>query len=89
VAEPRAGLSPARNRGVSAAAGDIVAFLDDDEEPDTFWLAALARGFARGSGVGCVTGPILPAGLGTAAQQVLWSAAQQAWSNRRWPWQRA
>jgi O-antigen biosynthesis protein len=68
VAEPRAGLSPARNRGVSAAAEDIVAFLDDDEEPDIFWLAALAGGFARGSDVGCVTGPILPASLDTEAQ---------------------
>jgi O-antigen biosynthesis protein len=68
VAEPRAGLSRARNTGVSAAAGDVVAFLDDDEEPDVFWLAAVARGFARGSDVGCVTGPILPACLDTEAQ---------------------
>lgn len=68
VAEPRVGLSLARNRGVSAASGDIVAFLDDDEEPDVFWLAALAGGFARGSDVGCVTGLILPASLDTEAQ---------------------
>lgn len=68
VVEPRAGLSRARNTGVSAATGDLVAFLDDDEEPDVFWLAALARGFARGSDVGCVTGPILPASLDTEAQ---------------------
>lgn len=68
VAEPRVGLSRARNRGVSVAAGDVVAFLDDDEEPDVFWLAAIARGFARGSDVGCVTGLILPACLDTAAQ---------------------
>jgi O-antigen biosynthesis protein len=68
VVEPRIGLSRARNRGVSVAAGDVVAFLDDDEEPDVFWLAALARGFARGSDVGCVTGLILPACLDTAAQ---------------------
>jgi glycosyltransferase involved in cell wall biosynthesis len=68
IVEPRAGLSRARNKGVAAAAGDVVAFLDDDEEPDAFWLAALARGFARGSDVGCVTGPILPACLDTEAQ---------------------
>jgi glycosyltransferase involved in cell wall biosynthesis len=68
VVEPRIGLSRARNRGVSVAAGDVVAFLDDDEEPDAFWLAALGRGFARGSDVGCVTGLILPACLDTAAQ---------------------
>ncbi len=68
VVEPRVGLSRARNIGVSEATGDVVAFLDDDEEPDVFWLAALARGFARGSDVGCVTGPILPACLDTEAQ---------------------
>lgn len=68
VAEPRVGLSRARNRGASAASGDVVAFLDDDEEPDIFWLAALAGGFARGSDVGCVTGLILPASLDTEAQ---------------------
>jgi O-antigen biosynthesis protein len=70
VVEPRIGLSRARNRGVSVAAGDVVAFLDDDEEPDVYWLAALARGFARGGDVGCVTGLILPARLDTAAQVV-------------------
>ncbi len=68
VVEPRIGLSRARNTGVAAAAGDVVAFLDDDEEPDAFWLAALAGGFARGDDIGCVTGLILPACLDTAAQ---------------------
>jgi O-antigen biosynthesis protein len=68
VVEPRIGLSLARNRGISVTAGEVVAFLDDDEEPDVFWLAALARGFARSRKVGCVTGLILPACLDTAAQ---------------------
>jgi glycosyltransferase involved in cell wall biosynthesis len=68
VPEPRAGLSRARNTGVSAAKGDIIAFVDDDEEPDVFWLAALARGFARDSNVGSVTGLIVPARLDTEAQ---------------------
>jgi O-antigen biosynthesis protein len=68
IAEPRVGLSQARNTGVSVAAGDVVAFLDDDEEPDSFWLAALARGFARRRKIGCVTGLILAACLDTEAQ---------------------
>ena len=70
VHEPRAGLSRARNTGVSTASADIVAFVDDDEEPDVFWLVSLARGFARGSKVGCVTGLIAPARLDTEAQFV-------------------
>ena len=68
VAEPRGGLSWARNAGIKAAAGDIVAFLDDDEEPDPHWLAGLAGGFARGADIGCVTGVILPARLDTWVQ---------------------
>jgi GT2 family glycosyltransferase len=69
VAEPRAGLSWARNAGIAAAAGDIIAFLDDDEEPDRRWLAGIAGGFARGDDIGCVTGVILPARLDTQVQE--------------------
>jgi GT2 family glycosyltransferase len=69
VAEPRRGLSWARNAGSAAANGEIIAFLDDDEEPDARWLAGIAAGFTRGGDIGCVTGPILPARLDTPAQE--------------------
>ena len=69
VMEPKVGLSRARNTGVKASSGDIVAFLDDDEEPDKFWLAELARGFARGTNIGCVSGMIVPMRLETRAQE--------------------
>ena len=68
VVEPRVGLSWARNAGAAAAAGAIVAFLDDDEVPDRHWLAEIARGFAHADDIGCVTGMILPAQLDTPAQ---------------------
>jgi glycosyl transferase family 2 len=69
VLERRGGLSWARNAGIAAASGDIIAFLDDDEEPDGHWLAGLAAGFARGDDIGCVTGMILPARLDTPMQE--------------------
>ena len=68
VLEPRPGLSWARNAGCALADGDIVAFLDDDETPDEYWLAEIARGFAAAADIGCVTGSILPARLDTQAQ---------------------
>jgi GT2 family glycosyltransferase len=69
VVERRGGLSWARNAGTAAAAGDVLAFLDDDEEPDRHWLAGLAGGFARGPDIGCVTGMIAPARLDTPIQE--------------------
>jgi glycosyltransferase involved in cell wall biosynthesis len=41
VAEPRLGLSVARNRGLAEARGGVVAYLDDDAIPRSGWLAAL------------------------------------------------
>ncbi len=70
VAEPRPGLSHARNRGASAARGEIVAFTDDDVEIDVDWLACLVAGFDHPR-VACVTGLILPLELETGAQRLL------------------
>jgi glycosyltransferase involved in cell wall biosynthesis len=70
VREPRPGLSRARNAGIAASSGEIIAFFDDDGEPDRHWLAALACGFARGNDIGCVTGTVLPARLDTMAQEL-------------------
>ena len=39
------GLSSARNSGLNAATGEIVAYIDDDARPDPHWLTYLAHTF--------------------------------------------
>jgi glycosyltransferase involved in cell wall biosynthesis len=43
IREERLGLSHARERAFAEAAHELVAFLDDDNEPDPGWLASAAR----------------------------------------------
>jgi GT2 family glycosyltransferase len=50
------GLSHARNLGLKAATGEIVAYLDDDAFPDPHWLTYLAAAFMRSQHVG-IGGP--------------------------------
>lgn len=61
--EDRQGASHARNRGIQEAAGQILAFTDDDIRVDPEWLTALVGGFAAAPDVACVTGLVLPAAL--------------------------
>lgn len=53
------GLSAARNAGAEAAGGEILAYTDDDCEPDREWLARLERVFADGR-YAAAGGPNLP-----------------------------
>jgi len=47
VSEPRAGLSHARNTGMSVAQGEIILFTDDDVRPATDWLAKMVTPLAE------------------------------------------
>lgn len=69
VVEARPGVSWGRNRAISEAYGEIIAYADDDVVLDRGWLSAIARDFADPE-VGCVTGLIVPLELETRAQEL-------------------
>lgn len=54
--EPMPGLGFARNRALSAALGDVVAFLDDDAEAAPGWAAAMLAPFEEDRQVAAVAG---------------------------------
>lgn len=69
------GLSGARNTGIAAASGDIVAFLDDDAAAAPDWLAELAVGYAE------------PRVLGVGGQiDPRWAAPKPAWFPAEFYW---
>lgn len=67
IAEPRPGLSYARNAGFTAATGDILIAIDDDVVVPDDWLERLVAPFARPE-VMAVTGHVLPLELETESQ---------------------
>lgn len=47
VHEPEPGVANARNAALARARGELIAFLDDDEDAPEGWLAALLAGMAQ------------------------------------------
>jgi GT2 family glycosyltransferase len=80
LVEPIKGASRARNTGLAASTGRIVAFTDDDVEVDPSWGRALATTFASAADIGCVTSLICSARLDTPAERYF--DAKITWSDR-------
>jgi glycosyltransferase involved in cell wall biosynthesis len=59
VDEPTVGLSSARNAGITAGRGEIIAYIDDDAFPAAAWLSELAAAFDD-ERVVCAGGPVDP-----------------------------
>jgi glycosyltransferase involved in cell wall biosynthesis len=57
--EPQQGIAHARNKAVSCAGGDLVAFIDDDEFPKKDWLMNLFNALLEFQCDG-VLGPVIP-----------------------------
>lgn len=68
VLERRAGLNFARNRALHEAAGDLLAYVDDDVVVDPGWLRGLVAAWSEDPDVGLITGQVLPLELATPAQ---------------------
>jgi glycosyltransferase involved in cell wall biosynthesis len=69
------GLSGARNSGVSASRGDIVAFMDDDARADPDWLGWIEAGYLNPNVLG-VGGAIRPA----------WDETRPGWFPDEFDW---
>jgi GT2 family glycosyltransferase len=83
VSEPRPGVSRGRNRGLRAAAYDIVAFVDDDVIVDRHWLTGLATGFARADDVALVCALVASGEVRTRPQA--WFDNRVSWDDARTP----
>jgi len=59
VFEKRQGRSPALNAGIAVATGDLVAFIDDDEEVDASWYETILAAFTEHD-VDFIGGPYVP-----------------------------
>lgn len=69
VREARRGVSVGRNRGLAEATTEIVAFTDDDTEPDPGWASRIAGAFTEDPRLTGLSGPVLAATLETPQQQ--------------------
>jgi GT2 family glycosyltransferase len=61
IRELRPGLSVARNAGVAASTGTLIAFIDDDTVPAPNWARAVITAFAGDPRIACLGGTCLPA----------------------------
>jgi len=82
VIEPRRGLSQARNTGIAAATGEIIAFTDDDCLPEKGWLTQTLKNYSDPSVWAC-TGRVIQQLTGGASGLFEEVAGQDLGTERR------
>jgi GT2 family glycosyltransferase len=60
ISSGRKGLASARNCGIDASLGEIIAFIDDDATADPGWLSGVNQSFLENQGAAVVGGPVRP-----------------------------
>jgi len=82
VIEERPGVAAVRNRALDETGGrDLLVFIDDDEEPEPGWLAALV-GLWASTGCQAVAGPVIPA---YEVEPEAWVRQGEFFVRRTWP----
>ncbi|MEX2234085.1 MAG: glycosyltransferase [Cyclobacteriaceae bacterium] len=78
IREDIPGLDVARNTGARAAKGSVVAYTDDDTQPDRYWIYRISETF-RNPAIAAMTGLVIAASLETEAEVIF---------ERFWPFNR-
>ena len=82
VVEERPGVAAVRNRALDETGGrDLLVFIDDDEEPEPGWLAALV-GLWASTGCQAVAGPVIPV---YEVEPEAWVRQGEFFVRRTWP----
>ena len=69
IREDIPGLDVARNTGARAAKGSIVAYTDDDTQPDKYWTYRISESFTNPA-IAAMTGLVIAASLETEAEVI-------------------
>ncbi|QCT34028.1 glycosyltransferase family 2 protein [Actinomyces sp. oral taxon 171] len=82
VVEERPGVAAVRNRALDETGGrDLLVFIDDDEDPEPGWLAALV-GLWASTGCQAVAGPVIPV---YEVEPEAWVRQGEFFVRRTWP----
>ncbi|MEZ4867917.1 MAG: glycosyltransferase [Caldilineaceae bacterium] len=76
IEQEHAGPSAARNRGIAAATGELILFLDDDVAPHADWITAHLQAHAQATAPVAVIGPMWSPPAARLQPWVAWEQAQ-------------